>query len=106
MSMTLTMDTVANSYIDAYLYPGQRDALNPFNLIGVGPKCTIEEVEKRATEIRISFHPDKMDDKLDRHLSNFFKATFSDEAWTSESTAYCICHAVHFIMIHMHVIHQ
>ena len=106
MSMTLTLDTVANSYIEACLYPGQRDALNPFNLIGVRPKCTIEEVEKRAKEIRINFHPDKMDDKLNKHLSTNFKVTFGDEACTSDFTAYCTWHAVHFIMIHMHVIHQ
>ena len=97
----MTVDTVANSYIEAYLHPGQRDALSPFNLIGVRPKCAIEEVE-----ININFHPDKMDDKLNKHLGTNFRVTFNDEACTSDFTAYCICHDVHFIMLHMHVIHQ
>ena len=104
--MTMTMDTVANSYIEAYLHPGQRDSSSPFQVIGVRPKCTIEEVEKRGKELRINFHPDKMDDKLAKHLSHNFRGIFSEEACTSDCTTYCICHDVHFIMIHMHVIHQ
>ena len=104
--MTLTMDTVATSYIEAYLHPGQQDSTNPFQFIGVRPKCTSEEVDKAAKEIRVNFHPDKMDDKLNKHLVTNFKVNFSDEAWTSDFTAYCICNVVHFIMIQMHGIHQ
>ena len=106
MRVTLTLDTVANSYIEAHLHPVQLSSTDPSQSIGVRTKGTIEEVEKIANELRINFPPDKMDDKLNKHLITNFKVTTSDEAWTNDSTAYCICHAVHFIMIHMHVIHQ
>ena len=102
-SSILTHDTVANSYIESNLFPGQLSSTNVFQFIGVRVNCTIEEVEKRTKEIRFSFHPDKMDDKLDKHLSQNFKISFSDEGCASDSTACCIRGAAHSTMMQLHI---
>ena len=102
-SISLTHDTVANSYIESNLFPGQLSSTNVFQFIGVRVNCTIEEVEKRTKEIRFNFHPDKMDDKLDQHLGQNFKTCFSDEDCTSDYTACCICGAAHITMMQLHI---
>ena len=86
--MKLPLDTVANSFIENNMFPGQLGSRNPFQFLGLRPACTTEEVEKKAKTLRYKFHPDKMDDQLDMHLAQHFKISFSDEDWaTHESTS-------------------
>ena len=88
--MKLTLDTVATSFIDSCLLPGKQSSTSPFQFMGVRPFCTIEEVDKRAKELRFMFHIDRLDEKLDRHISINFKTVFSDEDWTNYSSACCM----------------
>jgi hypothetical protein len=88
--MSVALDSVATSFIDSNLLPGQQTAGSPFQFIGVRPFCTIEEVEKRTRELRSKFHPDRLDEKLEKYLGLTYRIPFSVEDWTSHFIACCM----------------
>ena len=88
--MKVALDSVATSFIDSSLLPGQQSAGCPFQFIGVRPFCTIEEVDKRTRELRSRFHPDRLDEKLERHLVLTYRIPFSVEDCPSDCKACCM----------------
>jgi hypothetical protein len=101
--MALPLETVAFSFIESNLIPGQHGSSSPFQFLGLRPYCTIEEVDKRSKELRSKFHPDRLDEKLSKHLSLTFKVAFTQQDCTTDQHVSCSYTCMQFMIVHMYM---